>query len=54
MVNPSSSEVYRGLVASALPTGGGGGGAPMGTVAVVTEEVARGIKGLAVAERFPI
>ena len=51
MVNPSSSVVYKGLVASKDPFKGRvvppGGGTPI----AVIEEVAKGTKGLAEADR---
>ena len=52
MVNPSSSVVYKGLVASTEPFIGRvvppGGGTPV----AVIEEVAKGMKGLAEADRL--
>ena len=51
-MNPSSSVVYKGLVTSVGPFKGRvappGGGIPI----MVTEEVAKGMKGLAEADRL--
>ena len=51
-MNPSSSVVYSGLVTSVLPLKGGVVPLEGGTPVVVTEEVVRGTKGFAEADRL--